>query len=59
MLVLGLFFTEFLLRLLGLSETVVAQVAPYMRVQLMGMATQSFQRKAPAMSGTTRPCAPR
>ncbi|HLF09115.1 MAG TPA: MATE family efflux transporter [Dehalococcoidia bacterium] len=43
MVVLGVFFTESLLHLLGISEAVIAQGAPYMRVQLIGMATQAFR----------------
>ncbi len=43
MMVLGVFFTEPMLRLLGISDAVVAQGAPYMRVQLIGTATQAFR----------------
>lgn len=41
--VVGVFFTESLLRLLGLSDAVVATAALYMRVQLFGQAALGFQ----------------
>lgn len=43
LIIIGAVFTETLLRMLGLSEDVVAQAAPYMRVQLFGQAAIGFQ----------------
>jgi len=48
MVFIGVFFTMSLLRLLGISEEVIAQGAPYMRAQFIGMASQAFRM----MSGT-------
>lgn len=44
MILIGVFFTEQLLRLLGISEEVVAIGAPYMRLQLIGQAAMGFQQ---------------
>jgi len=41
---IGVFFTEPLLRLLGLSEDVIAEAAPYMRLQFVGQMTMAFQQ---------------
>jgi putative MATE family efflux protein len=43
MMILGVFFTEPMLRLLGISDAVVDQGAAYMRVQLIGTFTQAFR----------------
>jgi putative MATE family efflux protein len=40
---IGILFTEPLLRVLGLSDAVIALAAGYMRVQLIGQAAQGFQ----------------
>ena len=40
----GLFLTEPLLRIVGLSDAVVSQAAGYMRIQFMAMAVMSYQR---------------
>ena len=42
--VVGLFLTEPLLRILGLSDAVVSQAAGYMRVQFIVMAVMGYQR---------------
>jgi putative MATE family efflux protein len=39
----GLFFTEWLLRFLGVSDAVLAQAAPYMRIQFMGQGILGLQ----------------
>ncbi len=41
---IGVFFTEPLLRLLGLSEEVIAEGAPYMRLQFIGQMAMAFQQ---------------
>ncbi len=40
---LGVFFTESLLRLLGVSEEVISQAALYMRINFIGMGTTGFR----------------
>jgi putative MATE family efflux protein len=52
----GIVFTEPMLRLLGVSEAVIGQAAPYMRVQFMGQGVLGFQMlsgHALAASGDT------
>ena len=44
MVVIGLFFTEPLLRLLGLSDEVISQGAPYMRLHFIGHVAIAFQQ---------------
>ena len=41
---IGMLFTEPMLRIIGLSEGIVAQAAPYMRVQFLAMSVMSYQR---------------
>jgi putative MATE family efflux protein len=41
---IGVIFTEPMLRLLGVSETVIHEAAPYMRIQFMGQGFMSFQQ---------------
>jgi putative MATE family efflux protein len=41
---IGVVFTEPLLRLLGVSETVIDKAAPYMRIQFMGQGVMAFQQ---------------
>ena len=43
---LGVLLTEPMLRVVGLSEAVVSQAAPYMRVQFFAMSVMSYQRLA-------------
>jgi putative MATE family efflux protein len=53
---IGVFLTEPMLRLLGVSDAVMAQAAPYMRVQFMGQGVLGFQMlsgHALAASGDT------
>ena len=45
---LGILFTEPLLRIVGVSEEVMAQAGPYMRINFIGMGTTGFRM----MSGT-------
>jgi putative MATE family efflux protein len=52
----GFIFTESLLRLLGVSESVIGQAAPYMRIQFLGQGFVGFQMlsgQALAASGDT------
>jgi putative MATE family efflux protein len=44
MVLIGVVFTEPMLRLLGISEEVIAVGAPYMRLHFIGSLTQSFQQ---------------
>ena len=46
MVLIGVFLTEFLLGLLGVSDAVVAEGAMYMRIHLMGQGVMSFQMLA-------------
>ena len=46
MVLVGVFLTEFLLRLLGVSDEVIAQGAMYMRIQLIGQGSMAFQALA-------------
>jgi Na+-driven multidrug efflux pump len=48
MVLVGVFLTEPLLRLLGVSDAVVAQGAMYMRVQFIGQGTTAFRMMAGA-----------
>jgi putative MATE family efflux protein len=41
---IGVTFTEPMLRLLGVSESVISRAAPYMRVQFIGQGAMSFQQ---------------
>jgi putative MATE family efflux protein len=41
---IGVVFTEPLLGLLGVSETVIDKAAPYMRIQFMGQGVMAFQQ---------------
>jgi putative MATE family efflux protein len=54
--VVGFAFTETMLRALGVSENVIGQAAPYMRVQFLGQGVVGFQMlagQALAASGDT------
>jgi putative MATE family efflux protein len=44
MVLIGVFFTEPMLRLLGVSEAVIAEGAPYMRLYFVGHMTTGFQQ---------------
>jgi putative MATE family efflux protein len=53
---IGLFFTEWLLRFLGVSDAVLEQAAPYMRIQFMGqgiLGLQMYTGNALAAAGDT------
>ena len=44
MVLIGVFFTEPMLRLLGVSDEVVAEAAPYMRLHFIGSMARAFQQ---------------
>ena len=44
MVLIGVFFTEPMLRLLGVSDAVIAEGAPYMRLYFIGHMTTAFQQ---------------
>ena len=46
MIIVGQFFTEPMLRIIGLSDAVVDQAAGYMRIQFIAMAVLSFHRSS-------------
>jgi putative MATE family efflux protein len=53
---IGVVFTEWMLRALGVSEAVIGTAAPYMRVQFMGQGVLAFQQlsgQALAAAGDT------
>ena len=43
MIIIGIFLTDVLLRVIGTSEAVRSETAMYMRIQFVGMATMSFR----------------
>ena len=43
MVIIGIFLTDVLLRMIGASEEIQSQTAMYMRIQFLGMATMSFR----------------